>query len=74
MMGITRGLPIGSYLKVIEPRERAMNAIAKTFATATLAIALIGTTLALTPSSAETGPRDVGGIKSVSGLDLGSGR
>jgi hypothetical protein len=49
----------------------------KTFTRTTaafLAIAMTGAVLAATVSTAEAGPRNLSGSKSVSGLDLGSSR
>lgn len=51
-----------------------MKTIAKTFAITSLAVALVGTTVNLTTTPAEAGPKFSSGSKSLSGTDLGSGR
>lgn len=43
-------------------------------AVAFVAIAMIGGLLAASMNSAEAGPRKIGGIGTLSGTDLGSGR
>lgn len=40
----------------------------------TLFAALVCATVAVSPTSAEAGPKSTGGFLDVSGLDLGSGR
>jgi len=51
-----------------------MNTALKSIATATLAIALLGSAISITTTPAEAGPKFTSKIKGISGLDLGSGR
>ncbi len=54
--------------------DNTMTTIFKTITAATLAIALLTVAVTITTTPAEAGPKFSTKIKTVSGLDLGSGR
>ena len=72
VMQIIRAALFRAYVAFNKQTERTMNTLTKTLAAITLTIALVGTSLTLTASSADAGPR--GKVKPVSTLDLGSSR